>query len=255
MCNFKSGIIFKERVVLAPEGNESHSDLLRSLGIEDSRTNAMRVFIRAELIPKDNNKATPIEEWKFRVDQDIVPDWYETDPKRYEEEFRNAVKEYMKDKIVSICGRAWTPIKTDEKGTYYLLDGILEKSVFSKNNNNYTNSIVRDNLNNGELAKELKAEFGDRLSSITTDLLSLDGLDDYGKVEGDILAIPTLDLYRECRKRIPKTDSWYWLATPDSTPSGCDSVIVRCVFSNGYVDCRWYNGVGGVRPFFILKNL
>ena len=82
MCNFKSGIIFKERVVLAPEGNESHSDLLRSLGIEDSRTNAMRVFIRAELIPKDNNKATPIEEWKFRVDQDIVPDWYETDPYR-----------------------------------------------------------------------------------------------------------------------------------------------------------------------------
>ena len=38
MCNFKSGIILKNRVVLAPEGNESHSDLLESLGIEDTHT-------------------------------------------------------------------------------------------------------------------------------------------------------------------------------------------------------------------------
>ena len=36
MCKFKSGIIFKNRVVLTPEGNESHSDLLDSLGIEDN---------------------------------------------------------------------------------------------------------------------------------------------------------------------------------------------------------------------------
>ena len=35
MCNFKSGIILKNRVVLAPEGNESHSDLLESLEIYD----------------------------------------------------------------------------------------------------------------------------------------------------------------------------------------------------------------------------
>ena len=35
MCNFKSGIILKNRVVLAPEGNESHSDLLENLGIEE----------------------------------------------------------------------------------------------------------------------------------------------------------------------------------------------------------------------------
>lgn len=74
MCQFKSGIVLKNKVVLAPEGNESHSDLLESLGIEDNHLNASKTFVRAELIPKDNNKAVDVKEWKYRVDQDIVPD-------------------------------------------------------------------------------------------------------------------------------------------------------------------------------------
>lgn len=52
MCNFKSGVILKNRVVLAPEGNESHSDLLESLGIEDNYMDDSKTFVRAELIPK-----------------------------------------------------------------------------------------------------------------------------------------------------------------------------------------------------------
>ena len=106
-----------------------------------------------------------------------------------------------------------------------------------------------------ELAKDLRKEFGDRLVPIALDLLSLDGLDDYGIVEGDILAIPTLDLYRECRKSIPKSDNWWWLATPDSTPSGTGASFIRCVNSGGDVDycvCGW--DVRGVRPFCIIKS-
>ena len=258
MCNFKSGLIFKNRVVLAPEGNESHSDLLESLGIEDNHMNATKTFVRAELVPKDNNKYTDISEWKYRVDQDIVPDWYEEDPGRYEQEFRDAVKTYMKEymekrNIVSICGYNWVPIKEDEKGTYYLMDDYLEKSNFGETNN-YADSYIRKNLNESDLAKELKEKFGDQLVPIETDLLSLDGLDDYGKVEGDILAIPTIDLYRECRKKITKLDNWWWLSTPDSTPSGCGSACVRCVDSDGFVYYYWYDSSGAVRPFFILKS-
>ena len=32
MCRFKSGIILKNKVVVAPGENDSHSDLLESLG-------------------------------------------------------------------------------------------------------------------------------------------------------------------------------------------------------------------------------
>lgn len=54
MCRFKSGIILKNKVVVAPGENDSHSDLLESLNIEDSYINATKMFVRAELIPKDN---------------------------------------------------------------------------------------------------------------------------------------------------------------------------------------------------------
>jgi len=257
MCQFKSGIILKNKIELAPEGNESHSDLLESLGIEDTHMNATKTFVRAELIPEDDNKYSDINEWKYRVDQDIVPDWYEEDPDRYEQEFRDAVKEYMKEymekrNITVFCGHGWTVIKEDEKGTYYLMDDYLEKSEFGKTNN-YADSYIRKNLNESDLAKELKEKFGDRLVPIETDLLSLDGLNDYGKVDGDILAIPTIDLYRECRRKIYNLDTWWWLSTPDSTPSGYGSDDVRYVDSNGDVSYSWCDNSRAVRPFFILK--
>ena len=151
MCQFKSGIILKNRIVLAPEGNESHSALLESMGIEDSRMNATRKFVRAELMPPDGNKAIDISLWKYNVDQDIVPDWYEKDPKKYEQEFRNEVAKYLKERFTVFCGYAWTPIKTDEKGTYYLMDGYLKKSEFGRNNN-YAESYIRNDLNNSKLA-------------------------------------------------------------------------------------------------------
>lgn len=255
MCVFKSGLIFKNRMVLAPEGNESHSDLLRSLNIEDTTENAMRMFIRAELSPKDGNKALPVDEWIFKVDQDITPSWYDEDPKKYEEEFRNVVKEYMKkymeNKIV-ICEQIWTPIKRDGNRIYYLLDGSLMNSEFGKDNN-YATSYIRKKLNDSDLAKNLKEAFGDKLVPIRTDLLSLDGLDDYGVVEGDVLAIPTIDLYRECRKKISNLNTWWWLATPNSTHSGYSSDYVQCVGSDGSVGCSWYSGCRAVRPFFILE--
>ena len=252
MCQFKSGIIFKNRIVLAPEGNESHSDLLEFLNIEDSTSNAMTKFVRAELLPKDGNKAADISEWKFVVDQDITPDWFNLERDKYEEEFRDKVKEYMKDRITVICGYAWNVVN-DGNLTYYFMDGLYGNSEFG-NNNNYANSKVRKMLVNSELAEELKKKFGDNLMPISLDLLSLDGLDDYGKVEGDILAIPTIDLYRKFRKKISKLNNSYWLVTPDSTPSGYGSDDVQYDCSNGNVCCGWYSCVDGVRPFFILKS-
>lgn len=52
MCRFKSGIILKNKIVIAPEDNESHSDLLESLGIKDDYIGASKTFVRAELVPK-----------------------------------------------------------------------------------------------------------------------------------------------------------------------------------------------------------
>lgn len=254
MCKFKSGVVLRNKVVLAPLGNESHSNLLESLNIEDNSMNAMKTFVRVELIPPNGNKAADVDKWRYVVDQDITPDWYDADPGRYEAEFRSTVKEWIKENFVVMAGQLWIPIKTDEKGTYYLMFGNLRDSRFGTSNNNYANSIIRQKLAESELLQQLKKEYGNRLVPITTDLLSLDGLDDYGNVEGDLLAIPTIDLYRECRKKIPNLDKWWWLATPNSTPSGYSSGSVRCVRAGGRVDCGWYDGCRAVRPFFILQS-
>lgn len=253
MCNFKSGLIFKNKVVLTPMYNESHSALLRKLNIEDSHMNASKTFVRAELLPKDDNKATDVSEWKFKVDQDIVPDWYEEDAGRYEEEFRNEVKSWMNENFKTIGGELCVKIKEDEIGIYYMTVDSLFKSEFGETNN-YATSYVREKLVSCDFAKALQKEYGDKLVPITISLLSMDGFDDYGTVEGDILGLRTFDLNRECRKNIPNSDNWEWLSTPNSTPTSCGSVGVRFVDSRGDVSCDWCRDVGGVRPFFVLKS-
>ena len=100
MCRFKSGLILKNRCVVAPEDNDSHSDLLESLNIEDTRENAMRMFVRAELIPKNNKWWNNPSDWEFVVDQDILPDWFTEDKGKYEEEFRNAVISWWNEHVI-----------------------------------------------------------------------------------------------------------------------------------------------------------
>ena len=80
MCRFKSGIILKDRIYI-PD-HDRHTNMLNELGIEDTRENAERVFVRAELIPPNNDFFAPVSEWTLNVDQDILPDWF---VKEYEE--------------------------------------------------------------------------------------------------------------------------------------------------------------------------
>ena len=102
MCRFKSGVILKNKVVIAPGENDSHSDLLKSLGIEDSYIGATKTFVRAELVPvNDEWWVSPEEEpdkWTFVVDQDITPDWF--DRSEHEKKFRDAVCDWWKTHVL-----------------------------------------------------------------------------------------------------------------------------------------------------------
>ena len=95
MCKLKSAIILKDRVFI-PDYNH-HSPMLEELGIEDSLTNAERLFVRAELSPKNGDVFSPIDTWIFTVDQDVRPDWF---VESYEKErMVTAVKEWAKGRI------------------------------------------------------------------------------------------------------------------------------------------------------------
>lgn len=253
MCRLFSGIATKNKIYLAPAYNQSHSRLLEKLNIEDSRENSSSVFVRMELIPKNDDLTSDVSTWKFIVDKDIVPEWFENDRGRYEDEFRDAVKDWIKKNTVIMAGKSWSPFKTDEYGTYYLLNEILFRSEFGKNNN-YAESAITKKLAECDLAAALKDEMGDRLVNIFLELLSLDGLRDYGVYHGDVLEIPTFDIYREGREKIVNLGEAFLTATPDSTPSGYGASDVQFVCDDGDVSCVGCDLSLGVRPFCIIKS-
>lgn len=153
---------------------------------------------------------------------------------------------------VTIAGITWSKFGEDKNGNSLMLadESVCEMSF--GDNNNWTNSAIRERCR--DIAEKLKKEVGEAaLIEFETDLFSHDGLRDYGKVQDEV-AILTYDLYRNNRENIKPLDNWYWLATPNSTPSGCGSGNVRCVGSGGGVDCLWCDSVRAVRPFFVLKS-
>lgn len=253
MCRFKSCLIMKDEVILAPMYNESHSSMLEALNIEDTTTAASKLFVRVELLPPNGNKSADVSEWTYNVDQDILPDWYEKDKEKYEQMVRDKVRTWMEKNFTEICGKMCVKFQEDENGAYYMLADPLFNARFG-DTNNYATSNVREELLNHEWTKELMNTYGDKLVPVHLDLLSLDGFDDYGVCDGDKIAIPTFDLYRKNRKKIPTCDDWHWLATPDSTPSSYGADGVRGVRSDGDVGFRWCGYVRAVRPFFILHS-
>ncbi len=134
------------------------------------------------------------------------------DPERYEQDFRNAVEEYMtewKKQSKFICGYYWTSIQNGDR-TYYFMNGILKNSEFGKTNY-YKKSYVQKNLIKSELAAKLKKEFGDKLIPISLDLTSIDGFKDYLILEGDVLVIPNIQLLMKFGENIPLINNLYWL--------------------------------------------
>ena len=129
----------------------------------------------------------------------------------------------------------------------------LDDTMEFGSDNNWKNSDLRKYLN-GKYYNEIKNTFGvENIIEHEVDLTSLDGYDDYG-VSEDKVSVMNIDRYRKYHRFIGNTGCWYWLSTPNSTPSGVGSSGVQHVYGDGDVywdDCGYS---GSVRPFFILKS-
>lgn len=102
--------------------------MLKELGIEDNEVNAMKTFVRVELVPPEatsnyfSNKyftslQAPLSEWKLVVDQDIVPDWWE--PAIYRPAIEEEVQKWL-NKYVLINQKDKTIIGNGYTDKYYL---------------------------------------------------------------------------------------------------------------------------------------
>lgn len=88
MCQLKSCLVLKDRV-FCPD-YDSHQQMLKELGIEDSYLHASKTFVRVELTPPNDNTRSligPLSKWTLKVDQDVTPEWWDakTDRQRVEE--------------------------------------------------------------------------------------------------------------------------------------------------------------------------
>ena len=162
-------------------------------------------------------------------------------------------KDLQMKESISVAGITWSKFAEDSEGNAYMLaDEKIYDMKFGENND-WRESPIRKKLYE-ELYIKIVDELGaDAVVTIQTDLFSHDGLRDYGKCE-DMVSLLTYDLYRNNRENIKDFEEWFWLSTPDSTPSGCGSGGVRYVGSDGDLDCCWCGYSRAVRPFFILKS-
>ena len=143
--------------------------------------------------------------------------------------------------------------KTDDEVICLTKDFVFNTKFDSINN--YANSSIRKKLNK-EFGQKLTDEVGKRgLCDIELDLLSLDGLDEYGTVT-DKVGLLTVDMYRKYNciiEKYPVNDLW-WLATPWSTSHRGYSSSVCVVGYGCAVGCVDCGSDYGVRPFCIFSS-
>lgn len=138
--------------------------------------------------------------------------------------------------------------------TAVILKDFLYTGVFNDDSNNYVNSKIRKNLNNGDFLKEIESVIGaDNLIPHKVILTANDGLKDYGTCV-DKVSLMTAGNYRRYREFLPGYGDWWWLATPFSTASNGYSRDVCYVDFYGTVDGNDCGFPCGVRPFCIFSS-
>lgn len=153
-----------------------------------------------------------------------------------------------------LAGLNWKILDITEKGYICLADKLEDESKFDSDSNDWKESSLRSYLN-GEFLESLREEIGEEnILFFERDLLSLDGLDEYGKCE-DYVSLLNVDEYRKYRKHIPNTDYYWWLLTADSVKSNGDNRWVRVVLPSGSLRSVICNCYCGVRPVCIFSSL
>lgn len=152
-----------------------------------------------------------------------------------------------------LCNLVWKILDITDKGYVCLAERLEDSRRFDSDSNDWKSSDLREYLN-GEFYEELAGSIGEEnIIPFERDLLSLDGLKEYGNCE-DKVSLISVDEYRKYREFIPNTDNyWWWTITPDSCRSNNDNSWVRVVSPRGYVSRSCYVSNRGVRPFCIFS--
>ncbi len=154
-----------------------------------------------------------------------------------------------KDNTFDIGGIEFIKVTEENGEVTAVTKDIAFRSEFGKNND-FAKSGILKKLNKEFLPKIAAVIGEENILEHEVDLTSLDGLKTYGSIKSKI-SIPTFDFYRENVDVFDKhkVDTWWWLATPDTTPEHLNDTWCRCVSPDGSIDFGNYGNDDGVRPF------
>lgn len=155
-------------------------------------------------------------------------------------------------------GVAFIKLDEDREASFVVSEDVVLKGIAfdtqeREDRNNYMCSGIQEGLD--EWASEHEEIYEAALER-PIDLLSMDGMTDYGKPEVSVRML-TVDEYRKYRALIPLTDEVYWLATAYSTPSSpnSDTNFAYCVNASGALGSYYVrNPFFAARPAFYLKS-
>lgn len=163
------------------------------------------------------------------------------------------VKNVKIGETFELMGYVWKVLDITEKGHVCLMECMENDKQFGKESNNWKESSLRKYLNE-DFYNKLAAVVGEEnIIPFERDLLSMDGLKEYGTCE-DKVSLISFDEYRKYRVLLPREGNWYWTLTPDSTKENGDDYWVAVVSPSGYFGHVSYFSCYGVRPFCIFSS-
>lgn len=153
-----------------------------------------------------------------------------------------------------LMGYVWKVLDITEKGHVCLMERLEDNKQFDKNSNDWKQSSLRKYLNKKFYKRLAAVVGGENIIPFERDLLSLDGLKEYGTCE-DKVSLISFDEYRKYRALLPGEGDWYWTLTPYSTKENGYDYWVAVVSPSGIIGFDIYDDGGfGVRPFCIFSS-
>ena len=97
MCEMASFVVTKKRVFWS-ETSDSHEDIIEQFKLKEQDVRGNYTFVRTEIVPENLDYRKPIKQWKYKLDQDLRPKWY--DEKEVERRCRLALKDWYKACVI-----------------------------------------------------------------------------------------------------------------------------------------------------------
>jgi hypothetical protein len=99
MCNPASFIITKGFKVFWSKRTDGHTDIRKEHGVPENDELQIK-SVQVEITPPDGKFETPLKDWVFRTDQDLLPDWW--DAKQAESACRVALEDWAAFRLVRV---------------------------------------------------------------------------------------------------------------------------------------------------------